>query len=77
MLVISRKTGEGIIISEDTKITILEASKDRVKIGIDAPREVKIIREEIYDTGKQNVEAAHALSPDTIQKLMKKTISKE
>ena len=67
MLVITRKIGEGIILAEDTKITILEVGKDRVRIGIDAPKDVKIVREELFDTEKQNVVAANALPKSVME----------
>lgn len=71
MLVITRKTDEGLVIGEDTKIRILEVGKDRVRIGIEAPMNVKIIREELYDTEKQNLQAAGALSQSVMAQIMK------
>ena len=49
MLVLTRKCGEGIIIGDNIKITILEYKEGRVRIGIEAPREKKIFRQEVYD----------------------------
>lgn len=46
MYVLSRKVGEQIRIDEHTLITILHIGKREVKIGLDAPREVRIVREE-------------------------------
>lgn len=48
MLILNRKPGESIIIDDDIEIKILESSDGRVKIGIDAPKEITILREEIY-----------------------------
>lgn len=48
MLILNRKIGESIIIGEDIEITILEVDEKRVKIGIDAPRDINILRKEIY-----------------------------
>ena len=53
MLVLTRKTGEGIIIGDDIKITIVELKGGGVRIGIDAPREMKIHRQEVFDRIKQ------------------------
>lgn len=58
MLVITRKGGEGLRIGENVRITIVETAKDRVKIGIDAPYDVRIIREELFDTERFNIQAA-------------------
>ncbi len=53
MLVLTRKTGEGIIIGDDIKITVVELKGGGVRIGIDAPREMKIHRQEVFDRIKQ------------------------
>lgn len=53
MLVLTRKTGEGIIIGDDIKITVVELKGGGVRIGIDAPREMKVHRQEVYDRIKQ------------------------
>ena len=58
MLVISRKAGEGIIIGEGIKITVAEISKDKIKLGIEAPPDVRIIREELHNTKEFNIRAA-------------------
>jgi carbon storage regulator len=47
MLVLSRNVGDSIRIGDDIKITILE-NDGQVRVGIDAPREVKVHREEVY-----------------------------
>jgi carbon storage regulator len=49
MLVLTRKKGEGIIIGEDIKITILDNKEGRVRVGIEAPSEKKIFRTEVYE----------------------------
>ena len=48
MLALSRKLGESIVIGKDIKISILEIKGDQIKIGIDAPKNVPIYREEIF-----------------------------
>ena len=57
MLVISRQPGDSLLIGQDIKITILEVNGDRVKIGIDAPRSVPVMRTEVLDTMRSNLEA--------------------
>ena len=54
MLVVTRKTDESLTISDNIEITVLEIGKDRVKIGISAPKDVKIIRNELRDAQDMN-----------------------
>ncbi len=49
MLVLSRKCGEKIVIRDDIIITITEIRGDKVRIGIEAPDNVSIHRQEVYD----------------------------
>ena len=49
MLVLTRKLGEGIVIGDDVTITIVEMKGGNVRIGIDAPRDKKIYRQEIFN----------------------------
>ncbi|MHC4270675.1 MAG: carbon storage regulator CsrA [Planctomycetota bacterium] len=48
MLVLSRKLGESLIIGDNIKITVEEISKGQIKLGIEAPKDVAICREEVY-----------------------------
>lgn len=58
MLVLTRKAGEGIIIGDDVKITIIEVKGGGIRIGIDAPRDMKVHRQEVYDKIKQENQEA-------------------
>jgi len=49
MLILSRKIDEKIKIGEDITITMIEIRGDQVKIGIEAPKNVKVFRQEIFD----------------------------
>jgi len=58
MLVLTRKLGEAILIGDNVKISILEIEGDKIRIGIDAPREIKVMREElITQTIDYNIES--------------------
>ncbi len=48
MLVLTRKIGESISIDDNIKITVVQIKGKQVRIGIDAPKETKIYREEVY-----------------------------
>jgi carbon storage regulator len=56
MLVLSRKMGEQIVISDNIKVTVLNLHGDRVQIGIEAPREVPVHRQEVRDRIQVEVE---------------------
>lgn len=59
MLVLSRKANEKILIGDNIEITVVAVSGDNVRIGIKAPKDVKILRSEVYEEiQKQNLEAA-------------------
>lgn len=59
MLILSRKVDEKIKIGNDISIQIISVSGDQVKIGVDAPKSVKVFRQEVFDDiQKQNKEAA-------------------
>jgi len=61
MLVLSRKPGEAINLGKDIKICIISIDADRVKIGIEAPLELKILRAELLEEVKSvNIEAINA-----------------
>ena len=61
MLILSRKAEEVITIGDNVKIKIVSIQPGSVKIGIDAPKELKIYRAEIYEEiQKQNAQAARA-----------------
>lgn len=48
MLVLNRKKGETIVIGDNIRLTVIDVQGDQIKIGIDAPKNVTIYREEIY-----------------------------
>jgi carbon storage regulator len=48
MLVLTRKAGEGIVIGDEIRVTILENKEGRIRLGIEAPQDKKIYREEVY-----------------------------
>lgn len=63
MLVLTRKNGETIKIGDDIEITILSSKNDQVKIGIKAPKNVEILRKELYEEiQSENKQASQDIS---------------
>jgi len=59
VLVLTRKTGDSIVIGTDVVVTVLEVRNDQVRIGITAPRSVAVHREEVYrQIAAENASAA-------------------
>lgn len=69
MLVLTRRPGESIVIGQDIVITVIEVKGGQVKIGIDAPRDIDVYREEIYEQVRQEHLAAIA-NVDEIRKVV-------
>ena len=54
MLVLRRKKNESLLIGEDIRITIIECASDGVRLAIDAPKQVSILREELSEAEQTN-----------------------
>jgi len=74
MLILSRKVDEKIKIGNDITITLIGISGDQVKIGVEAPKSVKVFRQEVFDDiQRQNEAAAAAISTmDVLSKILGK-----
>ncbi len=64
MLVLSRKKNESIIINNDITIVVVEIRGDKVRLGVEAPKEVPVHRREVYDAIKR-AEQEHRSSAST------------
>jgi carbon storage regulator len=74
MLVITRRTDESVIVEsggQTIEVVVLETGKDKVKLGVKASREVKIIRSELLMAQTSNVEASKAVSKDAVDALLR------
>lgn len=69
MLILTRKTGQAFSIGEDITVTITEIAGDKVKIGIDAPKDCRVLREELWQTMKLNQQAASSVNGSTLRAL--------
>ena len=56
MLILTRRSGETILIGDNIQVTVVDVDRNQVRIGIDAPQEVKIVREELI--GEHGEDAA-------------------
>jgi carbon storage regulator len=63
MLVLSRKKNESIIINDDIVVMVVDVRGDKVRLGIQAPREVAVHRREIYDAIKRAEEEKTTVRP--------------
>ena len=69
MLVLSRQRDESIVIGDNVIITIVDVRGDRVRLGIDAPREVSVHRREVYDAiQRENLQAAQ-IQPEQARRI--------
>lgn len=66
MLILTRRVGESLNIGDDIKITLLGIKGNQVRIGIDAPRDVEVHREEIYDKIKRETRKANRKMPEEL-----------
>ncbi|WP_026504102.1 carbon storage regulator CsrA [Butyrivibrio sp. NC3005] len=70
MLALSRKKNEAIIINNNIEVTVLEIRGDQVKLGIAAPKEIPIYRQEVYaQIQAENKQATDVANLDELNKL--------
>lgn len=69
MLILTRKVNQKLIINDNIEIVILESYKNSVKIGVNAPNNVQIYREEVYREIKQSNAQAKTADIDAISQL--------
>jgi carbon storage regulator len=75
MLVLTRKIGERVLIGDDIVVTILDVRGDGVRVGIDAPRGIRIQRDEVVQAvSEANQEATEAAATPDPETLIKKSL---
>ena len=80
MLVLSRHLNETIMIGDNIEVSIVDIKGDQVRIGIKAPKEIKVYRKEIYEAIlKENIDAASTRNVDikSIETLFKDKLSSD
>ena len=65
MLILTRRAGETVVIGEEVTVTVLGVKGNQVRIGINAPREVAVHREEIFQRIKREEANGHGAADDT------------
>lgn len=66
MLVLSRKKNESIVINNDIKIVVVEIRGDKVRLGVEAPREVPVHRREVYEAIQRAQQDDSAQDPEQV-----------
>lgn len=74
MLVLSRKKDESIMIGDQIELKILEIEGDQVKLGIVAPKSVKVYRTEVYESIQQQNKEALNISKSLLNQISKKNL---
>lgn len=64
MLVLSRKKNESIVINDDITIVVVEIRGDKVRLGVEAPKEVPVHRREVYDAIKRSEQSGASNESD-------------
>lgn len=77
MLVLKRKIGESIMVGEDIEIVLLDRDGDTVKIGVEAPRSIRVFRKEIFEEIKQANRTALQTESGTLDMLRQMMKNKE
>lgn len=63
MLILTRRVGESVVIGDDVSVTVLGVKGNQVRLGVNAPRDIAVHREEIYDKIQQESAAAGGAPP--------------
>jgi len=74
MLVLTRKTNESIMIGDDVEVSVLAVSRDKIRLGINAPREIPVFRKEVYisiqeerEEGAERAQSQNGDSPSRVE----------
>jgi len=69
MLVLSRQRDETIIIGDDIEITVVDIRGDKVRLGVNAPREISVHRKEVYDAIRRENRQAAQVRPEDMSSM--------
>lgn len=71
MLILQRRKGQSLSINSNIKLTIVDTGADWVKLAIDAPKEILILRTELVEAAAENQEASRTVSREVLDKILK------
>lgn len=72
MLILQRRKGESLSIADNITLTVVETGTDWVKLAIDAPREISILRSELKEAAKENQMASETIPQHVLNKILNK-----
>ncbi len=76
MLILTRKEGEGIRLGDNIRIVLVQLKGNQVRVGIECPNNMRVLREELYQAVRQENLAAVAAEPAQVQDLTKHILPK-
>ncbi len=71
MLILTRKRGESIVIDGKIEIKVTDISDEKIKLGVEAPADMKVYRKELYETLQENKTAAGTAAAAVLRDLLK------
>lgn len=77
MLVLQRKKNQSLVINGNVTVSILEIGSDWIKLAIEAPKDVKILRAELAEAAQANQEAAGELNTESVEALKNLVLAKK
>lgn len=72
MLILQRRKGQSLSINQNITLTVVDAGTDWVKLAIDAPKEIPILRTELIEAAAENQKASATVSRHVLEEIMKK-----
>jgi carbon storage regulator len=63
MLILRRREGESIRIGDEIEVEIVQIGANKVRVGVRAPEQIRVVRKEVYDVGEENA-AASGITPE-------------
>lgn len=72
MLILQRKKGESLSINDNITLTVMEIGADSIKLAIDAPKEIPILRSELKEAAAENKKASEEVSKKVLDEILRK-----